>query len=40
MDLQSYTGTLHDEFHLIVDLEEHDRKLRKLTMTLQFPCMA
>ena len=37
MDLQSYTGTLHDEFHLIVDLEEHDRKLRKAYYDIAVP---
>ena len=27
LDLQSYTGTLHSEFRLLADLEEHDAKI-------------
>ena len=37
MDLQSYTGTIHKEFHLIVELEEHDRKLRKAYYDIAVP---
>lgn len=37
MDLQSYTGTIHKEFHLIVELGEHDRKLRKAYYDIAVP---
>ncbi len=29
LDLQSYTGTLHSEFRLLADLEEHDAKIEE-----------
>lgn len=37
IDIQSYTGTLHSEFHFIVDFEEIDPKIQALYFDLQVP---
>lgn len=37
LDLQSYTGTLHQEFHLLAYLEERDEKLNDLFYDLAVP---
>mgnify|MGYP000311438480 FL=1 len=36
-DLQSYTGTLHSEFCLLADLEEHDAKIEEIYYDLIVP---
>lgn len=36
-DLQSYTGTLHSEFRLLADLEEHDAKIEEIYYDLIVP---
>ena len=36
-DLQSYTGTLHSEFRLLADLEEHDKKIEEIYYDLIVP---
>lgn len=40
IDLQSYTGILHSEFNLIVDLLEIDEKIEKLFYDLSIPLRA
>ena len=37
LDLQSYTGTLHSEFRLLADLEEHDAKIEEIYYDLIVP---
>ena len=37
LDLQSYTGTLHSEFRLMADLEEHDAKIEEIYYDLIVP---
>lgn len=37
IDIQSYTGTLHSEFHFICDFEEIDPKIQALYFDLQVP---
>ena len=37
LDLQSYTGTLHSEFRLLADLEEHDKKIEEIYYDLIVP---
>ena len=40
LDLQSYTGTLHSEFNLIIELLEIDPKIEKLYYDLHIPLSA
>lgn len=40
LDLQSYTGTLHSEFNLIVELQEIDPSIEKLYYDLSVPLSA
>lgn len=37
LDLQSYTGTLHNEFALLADLEEQDEKIKTMFYDLSVP---
>ena len=37
LDLQSYTGTLHSEFRLLADLEDHDAKIEEIYYDLIVP---
>lgn len=37
LDLQAYTGTLHNEFKLLADLEERDEQIKNLYYDLQVP---
>lgn len=40
LDLQAYTGTIHKEFNLIVELQEIDDKIEKLYYDLKVPLSA
>ncbi len=40
LDLQSYTGTLHTEFNLIVEMLEIDRRIEKLYYDIKVPLSA
>ncbi|HEX3076892.1 MAG TPA: glycoside hydrolase family 38 C-terminal domain-containing protein, partial [Lachnospiraceae bacterium] len=40
LDLQSYTGTLHSEFNLIVEMQEIDPRIEKLYYDLYVPLSA
>ncbi|MBE5860297.1 MAG: alpha-mannosidase [Butyrivibrio sp.] len=37
IDMQSYTGTLHNEFKLLADLEERDEEIKDLYYDIQVP---
>lgn len=40
LELQAYTGTLHTEFHLIVEMQEIDERIEKLYYDLWVPLAA
>lgn len=40
LDLQAYTGTLHKEFHLIVEIQEIDERIERLYYDLWTPLAA